>query len=293
MAQLKEAEREIASLKAKNLLSSVEPILRGAKDVAGVSVISHRADGIGAGDLRSLALELRNRLTDRPAVITVVGGTADKPAVVVATTEGARHRGLRAGELVRVASEALGGRGGGKDDLAQGGGSNAEPEPAALQAVERRPSARRPPKSADPSHVQRHAAETAEDRDGSAMRAGVRLGLDWGEARIGVAACDPAGTLAYPVATVPAGPAAEQALLALVEEYQPMEIVVGLPRSLSGGEGPAAVRIRSAATALVVDLLRPARRPVPVRLVDERLTTVTRRAAAAARRVGGPNSNAQ
>ena len=140
VAQLKEAEREIASLRAKNLLSSVEPILRGAKDVAGVLVISHRADGIGAGDLRSLALELRSRLTDRPAVITVIGGTADKPAVVVATTEGARHRGLRAGELVRVASEALGGRGGGKDDLAQGGGSRLDPEGnqsgAALQAVE-------------------------------------------------------------------------------------------------------------------------------------------------------------
>jgi putative holliday junction resolvase len=106
------------------------------------------------------------------------------------------------------------------------------------------------------------------------MRAGVRLGLDWGEARIGVAACDPAGTLAFPVATVPAGPAAEEALLALVEEYRPMELVVGLPRSLSGGEGPAAVRIRSAAAALA-SLLERREDPVPVRLVDERLTTVS------------------
>ncbi len=133
-----------------------------------MSVISHRADGIGAGDLRSLALELRSRLTDRPAVITVVGGTADKPAVVVATTEGARHRGLRAGELVRVASEALGGRGGGKDDLAQGGGSNAERArrrcrpSSGRDRLDGRPAL----ESADPSHVQRHAAETAEDVTG-------------------------------------------------------------------------------------------------------------------------------
>ena len=127
VAQLKEAEREIAALKAKNLLSTLGDVLAGAAEVGGVTVINHRADGIGAGDLRNLALELRGRLSERPAVITVLGGTADKPAVVVATTEGARRRGLRAGELVRTASEALGGRGGGKDDLAQGGGSALEP----------------------------------------------------------------------------------------------------------------------------------------------------------------------
>ena len=77
------------------------------------------------------------------------------------------------------------------------------------------------------------------------MRAGVRLALDWGEARIGVAACDPAGTLAYPVETVPAGPGAVARLVALVGEYEPIEIVVGLPRSLSGGEGPAAATVRA------------------------------------------------
>ena len=75
VAQLKESEREIAALKAKNLLSSLDAILAGARDVGGVSVIGHRADGIGAGDLRTLAIELRNRLADRPAVVGVVGGT--------------------------------------------------------------------------------------------------------------------------------------------------------------------------------------------------------------------------
>ena len=104
----------------------------------------------------------------------------------------------------------------------------------------------------------------------SELRRGVRLGLDWGQARIGVAACDPAGTLAYPVEAVPAGPSAIGRIVALVTEYEPIEIVVGLPRSLSGGEGPAAATVRSQVAGLVSVVA-----PLPVRLVDERMTTVS------------------
>jgi putative Holliday junction resolvase len=104
----------------------------------------------------------------------------------------------------------------------------------------------------------------------SGIRLGVRLALDWGQARIGIAACDPAGTLAYPVEAVPAGPAAVARIVTLVREYGPIEIVIGLPRSLSGVEGPAAATVRSQVAALVAALS-----PLPVRLVDERLTTVT------------------
>lgn len=104
------------------------------------------------------------------------------------------------------------------------------------------------------------------------MRRGRRLAVDVGEARIGVASCDPDGLLATPVETVPGrdAPAARRRLAALVAEYQPIEVVVGLPRSLNGREGPAAARVRTFAEEL-------ARRvaPVPVRLVDERLSTVT------------------
>ena len=105
---------------------------------------------------------------------------------------------------------------------------------------------------------------------GGGVRPGVRLALDWGQARIGVAACDPAGTLAYPVEAVAAGPGTIARLLALVGEYEPIEVVVGLPRSLAGGEGPSAALVRTQVRELVraVD-------PLPVRLVDERLTTVT------------------
>lgn len=104
------------------------------------------------------------------------------------------------------------------------------------------------------------------------MRRGRRLAIDVGEARIGVASCDPDGVLATPVETVPGRdvPAAHRRLKQLVEEYEPIEVVVGLPRSLSGREGPAAVKIRAFAQELARGIA-----PVPVRLVDERMTTVT------------------
>ena len=108
---------------------------RPARPVGG-RLLRPRADGVTGNDLRSLALEVRNRVAAEPAVIAVVGGQPDKPSVVIVTTEGARDRGLKAGELVRTASETLGGRGGGKDDIAQGGGSDGARVDDALKAVE-------------------------------------------------------------------------------------------------------------------------------------------------------------
>jgi len=101
------------------------------------------------------------------------------------------------------------------------------------------------------------------------LRPGVRIGIDPGEARIGVARSDPTGFLATPVETVRRGRGDLSRLARLVREAEAMEVVVGLPRSLSGGEGPAAARARDFAAALAVRVA-----PVPVRLQDERLTTV-------------------
>jgi putative Holliday junction resolvase len=102
------------------------------------------------------------------------------------------------------------------------------------------------------------------------VRSGRRLGIDIGQARIGVATCDPAGLLATPVETVPADEHALDRIAALVGEYEPIEIVVGLPVSLSGGEGPAAAQARAYAVRLADRV-----HPVPVRMVDERLTTAS------------------
>ena len=89
-----------------------------------------------------------------------------------------------------------------------------------------------------------------------------------------MAACDRAGTVAFPVATVPGGRGLAQRLADIVAAYDPLEVLVGLPRSLSGAEGPAARKVRAFAGALAADLATRGQ-PRPVRLVDERLTTVT------------------
>jgi putative Holliday junction resolvase len=102
------------------------------------------------------------------------------------------------------------------------------------------------------------------------FRRGRRIGVDVGDARIGVASCDPDGLLATPVETVPAGRRAMARLAAIVAEYEAVEVVVGLPRSLSGREGPAAAKVRAFARTLAARV-----EPVPVRLVDERMSTVT------------------
>ena len=101
------------------------------------------------------------------------------------------------------------------------------------------------------------------------MRPGVRLGIDPGDARIGVARSDPTGFLATPVETVRRGRGDLSRIARLARDDEAVEIVVGLPRSLSGGEGPAAGRVRDFARALAARVA-----PVPVRLQDERLTTV-------------------
>ncbi|MFJ2113217.1 MULTISPECIES: Holliday junction resolvase RuvX [unclassified Streptomyces] len=104
------------------------------------------------------------------------------------------------------------------------------------------------------------------------MRRGRRLAIDVGDARIGVASCDPDGILATPVETVPGRdvPAAHRRLRLIVEEYEPVEVLIGLPRSLNGGEGPAAAKVRVFAQEVARGIA-----PVPVRLVDERMSTVT------------------
>ncbi|MEV4001555.1 alanine--tRNA ligase [Actinomadura sp. NPDC049753] len=137
VARLRDAEKELEKLRSQQVLAIAGSLADGAKDVAGTAFVGHRApDGTGADDLRKLAVDIRGRLTSRPAVVMVAGVPKDRPVVVVAVTQGARDRGLKAGALVGLAAKALGGGGGGKDDLAQGGGANPAAIGEALAAVE-------------------------------------------------------------------------------------------------------------------------------------------------------------
>ena len=86
IAQLKDAEREIAALKSQNLLAGLDAIVATSKDMWGIGYIAHRADGVGGNDLRNLVQEVRAKVANTASVICVIGGTAEKPAVVVATT---------------------------------------------------------------------------------------------------------------------------------------------------------------------------------------------------------------
>jgi putative Holliday junction resolvase len=101
---------------------------------------------------------------------------------------------------------------------------------------------------------------------------GVRIGVDVGSVRVGVAVSDPDGLLATPVAVLrrdPKGGSDLGELAQLVADRDVVEVVVGLPRSLSGSEGKAAQLAREYAALLAERVA-----PVSVRLVDERLSTV-------------------
>ena len=98
-------------------------------------------------------------------------------------------------------------------------------------------------------------------------RTGRRLGVDVGSVRIGTAVSDPDGLLAVPLETVPRGDGDLSRLAGLVVANDVVEVVVGLPVSLDGTDGPSARAARDFAAALAAAV------PVPVRLVDERLST--------------------
>ncbi|MGW8757896.1 alanine--tRNA ligase [Streptomyces albidoflavus] len=139
LGKLKEAEKEIERFRAEKVLQAAAGLAAGAQDVRGTALVTGRVpDGTGADDLRKLVLDVRGRIpADRPAVVALFTVANDRPLTVVATNEAARERGLKAGDLVRTAAKTLGGGGGGKPDVAQGGGQNPQAIDEAVSAVER------------------------------------------------------------------------------------------------------------------------------------------------------------
>lgn len=105
------------------------------------------------------------------------------------------------------------------------------------------------------------------------FRRGVRIGVDVGRARVGVARCDPDGLLATPVETVPRDDAAVARVAAIAAEEEAFEILVGLPLNLRGEDTPSTTDARTFAAAVA------AASALPVRMVDERLSTVSAHAA--------------
>jgi alanyl-tRNA synthetase len=137
VARLREAEKELEKLRGDQVLAAAAGLAAAAIDADGVAVVVRRiADGTDAGDLRKLAIEVRDRLvSDGGAVAVALAVTGGRPVVAAAVDKRAQDRGLKAGELVGIAAKALGGGGGGRDDVAQGGGSRAEAVDEAIAAV--------------------------------------------------------------------------------------------------------------------------------------------------------------
>lgn len=135
LAKLKDTERELERLRAAQLKAQAGSLMDRAVDIDGVSVLTYDAGACTGDDLRQLVMDLRARFGDRAAVVAAAGESKGRPVIVIGTTEAARAEKLAAGDLVKVACGVLGGGGGGKPDLAQGGGQDASKIAEALTAV--------------------------------------------------------------------------------------------------------------------------------------------------------------
>jgi alanyl-tRNA synthetase len=134
--RLRAAEKALEQTRVAQLLSEGAQLAADAADVNGVRLISLRVDGADAGDIRTMALNLRSRVSqEQPGAAVLIGVKGGKVAVVAATNDRARERGVKANDLLGAVMPLVDGRGGGKDDVAQGGGSDASRIDEALDAA--------------------------------------------------------------------------------------------------------------------------------------------------------------
>ncbi len=134
LEKIKEIEKELAAVRSAQALSTVGSIADSVVKVGQIDLISAvMPDGISGDDLRTIALDLRNRFAT--SVIALISSAAGKSVLVVASSDSARTIGAKAGALVKLGSTVLGGGGGGKDDFAQGGGTDATKAAEALAAI--------------------------------------------------------------------------------------------------------------------------------------------------------------
>ena len=134
LEKIKEIEKELAAVRSAQALSTVGSIADSAIKVGQIDLITAvMPDGISGDDLRTIALDLRNRFAT--SVIALISSAAGKSVLVVAASDSARALGAKAGALVKIGSTILGGGGGGKDDFAQGGGTDATKAAESLTAI--------------------------------------------------------------------------------------------------------------------------------------------------------------
>jgi len=132
--KVKEIEKELAVVRSSQAMGQVTDLAKKFVEVNGLHVLSVvLADGVSSDDLRKIATDLKSKKSD--SVVVLISSTDTRPVLVVAVSDGAKAKGLKAGALVKIGSTVLGGGGGGKDDFAQGGGIDATRSQDALQAI--------------------------------------------------------------------------------------------------------------------------------------------------------------
>ncbi|PVY32702.1 alanine--tRNA ligase [Williamsia muralis] len=135
VGKLRDAEKQIEKMRADAAKASVGSLIDDAVRVGDVLVVSGTLDGMNAGDLRTLAGDLRGRVGSDTAVVALFSVSDDKVPFAIATTAAARDAGIKAGDLVKDLAPLVSGRGGGKPDLAQGSGTDAAGIDAALSRL--------------------------------------------------------------------------------------------------------------------------------------------------------------
>ena len=136
LQELKDTQRGLAAFQSAALSSRVPELLASGKELSKATLISATVDEVSSVEsLRDLAIKVRDNSNASATVIAIFGVVDSKPAVVVVSNELAQANGVKAGELVKTASQILGGGGGGKSDIAQGGGTNPAEISNAIKAI--------------------------------------------------------------------------------------------------------------------------------------------------------------
>ena len=132
LEELRQANRKIAELEAAQALAKLPALLASATEIAGLQVLSAKLESTNSESLRNLATAAREQLGGK-AVVILGAEFESRPTVMVACGQQAIEQGIKAGELAKAAAVELGGGGGGKADLAQGGGIDANKLDAAIE----------------------------------------------------------------------------------------------------------------------------------------------------------------
>ena len=135
LEKLKSAEKQINEFKTARALEQAKDLVDKRKSFAGFdAIVSEFTSGINADDLRTIALDLRKKIGD--GVVALISKGEDKVSIVTAVGSKGRDSGIKANEIVQAAALVLGGKGGGKEDFAQGSGKNIQKIKETISTIE-------------------------------------------------------------------------------------------------------------------------------------------------------------